>query len=131
MPAFFVPGTDDPEQAEAMWLEMKDRSPIPVTDRRIFRATCSHDLDDILVTVGEPRLLTRYKRKRSGRIDESRQPEKLRSGNTVLAIFESVHESPTGTRTLVIWETPGGSGWANPAMCGHGQVLADLDSRDG
>ena len=126
MPEFFIPGLD-PEQAEAQWREMHDRSPIPVTDQRVYRADCVHDGDDITATVGRCREHTRHYRKRSGRIDDSRRPRRFTTGNVVLAIFEGAVSSQSQP-TLVIWEQGPPSSWANPSMCGSGADVVYFDA---
>jgi hypothetical protein len=113
---FFLPGHDDPAEAEARYAEIADASQtgLPSVDKRVYSIAFVHDGIDYVATVGAPRQATKWRRKRNGRRDETREPSHYASGGVVLAIFES--------EPFLVFEVPGRSEWANPALVGRSSI---------
>lgn len=111
---FFVPGVDDPEQAERAYAEMAEacgRS-VPPPEKRIYSLSYEHDGKEYRATVGKRREVTVYART-GRRVDyDPAKTNVYQKGRVIHAIF-------AGDPTYRILE--GGKGrseFANPTEVG-------------
>jgi hypothetical protein len=109
---FFLPGVDDPAQAEAEYAALAESIgyPLPSRDKRVYSISFKHDGVDYLATVGKIRESAKWPRTRSGR-DTGGPPVKGRVGAGVVAIFEG--------QPFKVFEVPSPSGWGNPFLVGR------------
>lgn len=115
--AFFVPGTDDPNEAEADYRRLAEAKGCPVlpADERVRLIAFEHTASKTIVAeVGKRRQVYRNVRPRR-KSDPVPMPEQSETGSVVTAIIE-------GDGDLVyVWEA-GKSEWANPALVGKAAI---------
>lgn len=118
---FFIPGTDDPKEAERVYAEMAatcNRS-VPPPDKRIYSLRYEHNGRHYRATVGERREATVYPR-RGNRVDYNPATANVfRTGRVIHAIF-------AGEPTFRILE--GGEGqseFQNPTEVGPHDIRGD------
>lgn len=114
MAIFFVPGVDDPEEAESVYAELAKACarPLPPPDKRIYSLRYEHNGKHYRATVGEQREVTIYQRK-GNRVDYNPATANVfLTGRVIRAIF-------AGEPTYRVLE--GGEGrseFANPTEVG-------------
>jgi hypothetical protein len=107
--AFFIPGIDDPAEAEAQWARFaQGHRP---DSRRVYSLTYTNGISKIEVKVGEERILRRPETgPRGGHLPGGGlSPVARPTGSRVLAIVDA------GT-VLEVWSEPPPGEWANPSL---------------
>ena len=113
MTAFFVPGVDDPDRAEARWVELADSVEAPVVGPadRVRSVVFTVGAEEWTATVGERlsgQLAARTDRPGRRSSPRSAPTREVSDVATVTAIFD------TGDSYRVVTDGPPDSTWDNP-----------------